>query len=137
MKLLGVLVLVFSASFVSSPFASADVTYSQKIEVHAVIAPARYIILNQQGQISQILSNTKQPVQPTVYKEAIKTENLTYLTADIESQYVTLLNGNINSIGVLYKTPSPKSESGYKRKLSQKNESLFSKPSVLPFLITH
>ena len=100
--LLGVLLVLFGVSVVWTPSVSAQTSDGVNIEVHGVVAPARYIVLDEQGNINQILSNTKSAVTPTVYRQKIANGNEQPLTSRIYNEYLTLLPRTDAGVGVLY-----------------------------------
>ncbi len=67
------------------------VSDSQEIGVRATVLPARYIILDFTGRISQILSNTAENVTPSVYRDKIAAGRELPLTAQLLTQYNSLL----------------------------------------------
>lgn len=87
--------------------AAADTSASLQFVVHATVAPARYIIVNSKGQITELIANSKLQVQPTVYLGSIKAGNQQLLTPDISSQYQEILRQvPTDAIGIIYNAPA-------------------------------
>ncbi len=99
--------LVISIS-ISLPFnkiqAQGEDSSNGSITIVAVIAPVRYVLLNNYDQIQEILSNTQQSVTPFVYKNSFNSQPV-QLTANVLKQYSHILLNNklLNSYGVIYK----------------------------------
>lgn len=102
MKAVGVLLAFLGVLFLWTAPVSAQTSASGKITVRGVIAPARYVILDDNGEIKQILSNTTESVQPTVYLNSLSQENQKPLNSEVLSEYNQLLPKNAG-IGELYK----------------------------------
>jgi len=76
---------------------------NSSVVISAVIAPVRYILVNDQGIITEILSNSQENVMPTVYKNKLGSEPIT-LSRAIYSQYISLMtNISSNHNGVIYR----------------------------------
>ena len=81
---------------------------SQQINIQAVVLPARSIILDQQGHISQIVSNTADNVTPNVYRGSVAAGREAALTAQLLTQYNSLLAQVARpGPGVLYRQSEP------------------------------
>lgn len=79
------------------------ISVSQQIIVTATILPAKYVIVDANDRILQIISNTSdRDVQPSVYRNVVKTENFIQPTAQINSDIAKLLNGKAIKPGILY-----------------------------------
>jgi hypothetical protein len=100
----GLLALLCAAALFWAAPAHAQTSVSQQIQVNGVIMPARYIIIDDQGEIRQILSNTSEAVQPTVYQNSIATHNQRSLTTELMDQYTGLLPTKTGA-GILYEKP--------------------------------
>lgn len=100
----GLLVLLF---VLVPATAHADaVGETQEIQIHATVLPARSIILDPQGRISQILSNTAENVTPSVYRGSIAAGHEIQLSGQLLTQYSLLLAQVARpGPGVLYKQP--------------------------------
>jgi hypothetical protein len=101
--------LVCSFMLMSTPGVSADtISVSQTITVTAVIAPARYIIVNKTGIITSILSNSAQDVAPKVYlgnPQGVQQS----LTPALQKKYESiLLHYHGNKVGTIYSYKAPR-----------------------------
>ena len=78
----------------------------QQVRITAVILPARYIVVNAEGQIQQIISNTFEVnIVPTVYTNSVKLENARLLTPEIMHRTNDLLKDTTIRPGILYQRP--------------------------------
>jgi hypothetical protein len=92
----------FMLTIVSDSPASALDQSSGTIVVTAVVPPARYILVNRQATITEILSNTPTNVVPMVYVNSLKGSPLV-LTPAINQQYEAILaTTDTARPGVLY-----------------------------------
>ncbi len=99
--------VLFGVSVVWTLPVSAQTSASVNIEVRGVIAPARSIVVDEQGSITQILSNTNENVSPVVYRLKIDSANQLPLTSDLARQYNQVLSrAGSKLIGVLYQRPA-------------------------------
>jgi hypothetical protein len=105
---IGVLCSVCLIGGLSNGAASADtISISQTITVKAVIAPARYVIVNSSGRILSVLSNTEESVIPSVYLDTIQSPKQR-LTPVLQKQYQAILAAHKgSSVGTVY-TYKPK-----------------------------
>jgi hypothetical protein len=70
--------------------------------IAAAIAPVRIIVVNDNGNITKIISNTPEAVTPTVRKGTPDGRQTT-LTRDINKQYAVILKrAKIKKTGVIY-----------------------------------
>jgi hypothetical protein len=92
---------------------SAYTVSSGTTTVSAVVAPVRDILVNTDGNIVQIASNTPENVTPTVFMKSFETPPIP-LTTKVFTQYLSLLsNINKNSMGIIYPAPNvPSKKSG-------------------------
>ena len=105
MKLLvSILVLtIFGAlAFMPAPVSASTPKYNNKLKVTGVVLPAQYIIVDEQGTILEISSNTTQDVKPRVYLHTIHKDNVRPLTSEIYRQYRRIVPPGQAKVGVLY-----------------------------------
>lgn len=70
--------------------------------ITAKIAPVRIIVVDNKGKITQVISNTKENVTPTVHKNSPDGKK-TVLTQSISKQYKTILkSSDTHKTGVIY-----------------------------------
>jgi hypothetical protein len=108
-KVLGVLVAVFAVVFfLASPVtAHADTASSeQQVVIHAAIAASRLIIVNDQGQMVTIYSNTSQAVTPEVHVSSPAGARQP-LTPELLHQYNQFIQGQPKMAGVQLHVPLP------------------------------
>ena len=103
------LVVVFpilNNTYPSSKVFASNVSPGSSITITAVVLPARYIIVDSNGIINKILSNTKQNVTPKVYLNSINGKELV-LTNKISNQYTKILKKIKlkNLCGIIYNKP--------------------------------
>ena len=103
--------------------AYSDIT-THEITVTAIVPSHRDIILDKQGKITEIDSNTKEDVSPDVYSLKYAPENQRPLSADMLAQYRKYVPAGTAKYGVLYKRPASASI------LSVSNQ-----PLTSPFLV--
>lgn len=111
MKLLGgLLVLVlFGVTLLPRDAAAKVPEYNHQLQVTGVVLPAQHIVVDDEGVILQILSNTKKDVTPKVYTGKISKEALTTMTPEIYEQYRQIVPEGRSRVGTLYER-SPGSE---------------------------
>ncbi|MGH7234514.1 MAG: hypothetical protein ACREF7_03675 [Candidatus Saccharimonadales bacterium] len=100
---------VFGLIYLYSQPALADSgSSSGNIEIVAYVKPVRDVLINAQGRISEIQSNTSSNVAPSVYRDSYNTKPIK-LSPNIYSQYTTILaHLNLNKTGVIYKQSDSK-----------------------------
>lgn len=76
-----------------------------KLQIRAEVLPAQSIVLNDAGEIVQILSNTNQIATPRVFKGSVDASNRLPLTTVIYQKYRALIPAGSERIGVLYSKP--------------------------------
>jgi hypothetical protein len=107
MKLLGVLLAlgVFGVALLApgSSVAAQTTIYNNQVKVTGVILPAQHVIVDEQGIIIEILSNTTEDVMPTVYVNKLSKENIRALTPNIYQQYRRIVPAGHSRVGRLYK----------------------------------
>lgn len=106
MKLLGVLsaLIVFgAASLVPSQPVSAGAPYNTHLKVSGIVLPAQQVVVDEQGTIIEISSNTTHDVMPEVYLNKIAKENARDMTPEIYQQYRRLVPPGHSHVGTLYK----------------------------------
>lgn len=88
----------------------AVATNKQQLHTTARVLPAQHIVVNEQGAIVEILSNTTEDVLPKVYLNRISKNTEQPLTPAIHEQYRLLVPKGASRVGVLYRksilTPS-------------------------------
>ena len=103
---LGLVLLGMSVLPVVAPIqASAESvsTTGQQIKITAVVLPAIYVVVNNQNQIQQIISNTRErDTTPTIYKNVTKLENLQSITPELQSQVTMLLKNADVKPGIIF-----------------------------------
>lgn len=78
-----------------------------KLHVQARVLPAHTVVVDDQGAILQILSNTNEDVAiPRVYRNSINTANEVALTPSLHTQYRQLVLAGQSRVGVLYDSGS-------------------------------
>ena len=88
--------------FGNNSFAEAAGSAGSSTVISAVIAPVRYIIIDQQQVIRQIYSNTTQTVVPVVYENNFDSVPLP-LTPTVSRQYEAIMaTVNTRHTGVVY-----------------------------------
>lgn len=79
------------------------ITVTNQIKITATILPAKYVIVDADNKIQQIISNTSEKdVKLSVYQKAVKPENSLTSNDQIESDVAKLLIGKTIKPGVLY-----------------------------------
>ena len=93
-----------AVSSVPLPAAAESLSVSgQQVQVTAIVAPAIYIIVDNQNQVLQIISNTtNKATVPTIYKTAVQVQNVQPLTPDVQRQVTAILRASKVQPGVVY-----------------------------------
>jgi hypothetical protein len=105
-KGLGALFLLVCINWVPGA-AAADMSSTAQITVTATVLPARFIIIDNHNHVTEVLSNSRQEVQPTVYLHNIARGNQQPLSSAIYNQYLSLVPAAKRAqSGVLYKLAS-------------------------------
>jgi hypothetical protein len=88
--------------FISTQSVAADTTGSGNVVVSAVIAPVRYIVVNN-NKIVEIISNTDQDVTPTVELSKLGGKQIS-INQEIKNQYVNIMSRhkNLKHYGIIY-----------------------------------
>jgi hypothetical protein len=104
---MGLPVLIFASSLALPSGVSADtLSQSAVVTVRATVLPARYVIVDERGVITSIITNTSQDVIPTAYLGSISPENARPLTPQLLESYQKIIkNLDITGPGVIYKRP--------------------------------
>jgi hypothetical protein len=79
-----------------------DISVTQELHVTAKVLPMRHIIVDRTGNISEITSNTDEPVEPEIFELQDKPENRIHLTGSIRQQYDAVLKNVSSKKGILY-----------------------------------
>jgi hypothetical protein len=92
--------LIISANLVAYANASSE---SGSISITAVIEPTRYILINSNRQITEVVSNTRELVTPLVILNSFNGPEQNY-TTNIALQYQRILAGCKfqNNTGIIY-----------------------------------
>ena len=101
---------------VNIPSANAQFNPENKIYVYGVVLPKHHVIIDENGQIQEIISNTSEDVTPDIYVGKIAKESQVVLTPEVLAQYNQLVAKGSSHVGTLYKRqiappPAPASES--------------------------
>jgi hypothetical protein len=95
---------MFITNFMAVSRASAETesTANGSHIISATLEPARDVLVNSQGQIIQIDSNSAQNVTPVIYMGSFKAEPVK-MTSYISRQYQTIIAScNTNHAGIIY-----------------------------------
>jgi homoserine trans-succinylase len=102
-------VLVFLLLFLNSNTALAQAQTSGTIVVTAVIAPVRYVLIDNKGNIKEILSNTKENITPKVYINSLSSSQAT-LTIQVYQRYEAIIDKvNTKRTGIIYQNKNKNS----------------------------
>jgi len=94
--------LVFGSSASAATPVLPTLTTSGSTQVVVTVQPIRSILINDQGEIVRIISNSAANVTPTVYKNSF-TGSALELSPDVNQQYKSLLsNLDITRTGTIY-----------------------------------
>jgi hypothetical protein len=94
-------VLVFLHS--SAVVKAAPSSNNNQLQVTARVRSAHHVIIDSEGNVIEILSNTTEDVIPKVYLEKISSETEQPLTDEIMQHYRKLVPLGKSKIGVLYR----------------------------------
>jgi hypothetical protein len=110
MKYLGaIFVLVIIAAFaLPTEHATAEPMQVSggQIRVLARVLPTHYIIVDHQGIITEIASNTDGPATPRVFLTDVALGQEQPYTSAVQEQYETLVPNGLGHIGILYRYSS-------------------------------
>lgn len=87
---------------ISGSVEARTVSVSQRVTVTAVVAPASYIVIDDNEKIQRIDSNTSQDVTPKVYIGSVAAGNERELTPAIYAAYLREVPKGANRVGTLY-----------------------------------
>lgn len=94
--------LMLPGLFLGSAIPVSAISKSAEITVTGVVQPARYIIINKSGQLTEIISNTKKQIKPVVFLDNIKIGNEKELTNNLLTDYNRVLAENVEfQMGIL------------------------------------
>ncbi|HEX8182174.1 MAG TPA: hypothetical protein VF575_01075 [Candidatus Saccharimonadales bacterium] len=82
---------------------AAQLSVVQEIHVTARILPMRRVIVDNNGQILTIMSNTNDDVAPTFFRNKDIPENQLVPSTELTAQYNRLVPAGSGKIGTLYK----------------------------------
>ncbi len=85
----------------STAIAATNPMITQELHVTAKVLPMRRVIVDNQGQILRITSNTTESISPTVFRGSDTPENQIALSPEIANAYKSLVPSNAG-IGTLY-----------------------------------
>lgn len=74
----------------------------QQLRTSGQVLPAQHIVINEKGEITQILSNTSEDVMPKVYLKEIASGNERSITPEIQERYRQLVPPGSAKPGILY-----------------------------------
>lgn len=101
---IGWLIIVFASYTLGYNAQACADTPVNTVTLTATIRPAKYLIVDNNREIKEILSNTKENVVPTVYINSISPGNMIPLSNNIYDQYISIAAcSSINNIGAVYK----------------------------------
>jgi hypothetical protein len=87
---------------------SALTVQSDYIIITARVLPTHTIIIDDQGVIQEIISNTTEDVPaPKVFLNTVSKETAQPYTPTVEAQYKQLITPGHGKVGTLYKRPTP------------------------------
>ncbi|HUD05339.1 MAG TPA: hypothetical protein VMR18_00245 [Candidatus Saccharimonadales bacterium] len=93
----------------NSNTALAQAQTSGTIVVTAVIAPVRYVLIDNKGNIKEILSNTKENITPKVYINSLSSSQAT-LTIQVYQRYEAIIDKvNTKRTGIIYQNKNKNS----------------------------
>jgi hypothetical protein len=96
-------ILAFAPTVSGGNVSAAPVTVNGgQLEVKARVLPVHTIVVDEQGVITQIFSNTEGEATPRVYRLSIIAANEQPMTPEIQDEYRRLLPTGSGRIGVLY-----------------------------------
>lgn len=99
LKVLSIAACIGFVGLLPGTAAAQTISVSQTITITARVAPARSIIVNEQGRMVKIFSNTDQPVTPKVYTNVVSNSPLP-LTPLLQTQYYEIMSQQKKVIGV-------------------------------------
>jgi hypothetical protein len=105
-RLFGIIIALLIPLGVSAPVFAETQSVSVEITVTAVVPSHRDIIVDKNGAILEIDSNTKEDVMPDVYLNKVAPENKQTLSPEMYAEYRQHVPEGTAKYGVLYK-PSP------------------------------
>lgn len=105
-RFIGLIIALLIPLGVSAPAFAATQSIAIQIKVTAVVPSHRDIIVDNNSNILEIDSNTKEDVTPDVYQGAAKPENKQPLTTALYDEYRTHVPVGTAKYGLLYKRPA-------------------------------
>ncbi len=101
--LLKIMVVSTLVAYTTSRCVDVAAQTSGGVMITAVIAPVRDILVNNQGVIQQIVSNTSEDVSPKVYQSSFHASQTT-LSPDVNKQYQKImLTVDTKRTGIVYR----------------------------------
>jgi hypothetical protein len=83
--------------------AAAAQAVDSSVTISAVIAPVRSIVVNQQGVIQQITSNSPAAVTPTVYRNSLQGPAVALNSSILKQYHAILPHLNRQRTGIIYR----------------------------------
>lgn len=103
------------------PVLAAPQSSGGNVIITAVIAPVRYILVDDNYRVQEIISNSRTDVTPVVYKDRLNTAPIS-LTPAIASQYAAIMaHVNASHPGVIYR---------FKQDMAKKQTGLFARTNL-------
>jgi sugar (pentulose or hexulose) kinase len=108
-RAIAVIIATFASLGLMTAPAEAAFNPENKLYVYGRVLPTHYVVINAQGNILQIISNTTEDVTPRVYIERITKETEVPLTDEINQAYQKEVPKGSSKVGILYEN-KPQSE---------------------------
>lgn len=105
-RLIGLTALLFLPVSHAGTVSAAQVSVTQELHVTAVVPMHRDIVLDRNGTITRITSNTTEDVLPTVYRSSIDPANQIELSDRLYQQYRKHVPEGTAKYGILYEDTS-------------------------------
>lgn len=105
-RFIGLIIALLIPLGLSAPVFAETESIGIQITVTAVVPSHRDIIIDKNGNILEIDSNTKEDVMPDVYLNKATPENKQPLTPDLYNEYRSHVPAGTDTYGVLYKRPA-------------------------------
>lgn len=103
LKLTALSVFGMSIMLISAPVASAEpFNPENKLHFYGKVLAAHHVVVNSEGKIQQIVSNTNEDVEPRVYLDRISEETQIDASESVNHEYRQLVPYGSSRVGVLY-----------------------------------
>lgn len=104
------------------------IVYNDTIHVNGKVLPARHAVVNMEGEIIEIASNTYEDAEPKFYLNHVSKESEVRVSERFYEEFKTLVPDGTSKPGILYaKQNGPQNENG-----TQKRSAMMRIISVLP-----